>query len=247
MKALITSLLLVMGFSSSSLQAYEPAGTPPDWDPPMPPPKSYGMLLADRLETGFADEGDTYVWDAQAWYGNGRTRLWLKSEGEGQQGESPEDAELQILYSRLIAPFWDWQIGIRQDFEPSPNRTHFVVGLQGLVPYEFEWDSALFVSEEGDVSARIETEYDFNLTQRWILQPRLEVNGAFSSDREIGMGSGITSTELGLRLRYHFRREVAPYIGIGWKQLYGETKDIARSEGEPSSTTSLVFGIRFWF
>lgn len=247
MRPLITLLLSTMWFFTSNVHAYEPAGTPSDWDSPMGPQKPFWMFLADRLETGFSDEVDSYVWDAQAWYGTGMTRLWLKSEGEGEQGESPEGAELQVLYSRLIAPFWDWQIGIRHDFEPSPNRTHFVVGLQGVVPYEFEWDSAFFVSDEGDITARIEAEYDFMLTQRWILQPRLELNGAFSSDREIGIGSGVTSSELGLRLRYHFRREIAPYIGVAWEQLYGETKDIARLEGEAGSITSLVFGVRIWF
>ncbi len=242
----ICTALMLLGFTPCVL-AYEPAGTPPDWDPPMGPKMLFWQVLGDRLETGFDDDVNTYVWDAQAWYGGDRTRAWFKTEGEGEQGKSPESAELQVLYSRLIAPFWDWQIGIRHDFEPNPTRTHFVLGLQGVVPYEFEWDSALFVSDEGDVSARIEAEYDLNITQRWVLQPRFELNAAFSDDPEIRLGDGVSSTELGVRLRYHFRREIAPYIGIAWEQLYGDTKTFAKDVGEPSSTTSLVLGIRFWF
>ncbi len=227
--------------------AYEPAGTPDDWPPPMMHSPAYGMLLTDRLEAGFADEADGYLWDIQGWYGGDQNRWWFKSEGEGEQGSSPADAELQLLFGRMFASFWDLQIGVRHDFRPQPDRTHLVFGLQGVVPYEFELDSALFVSDEGDVTARVEAEYDLRITQRLILQPRFELNAALSGDREIGLGSGINDTELGLRLRYEVRREFAPYIGISWEQLYGGTADIARDEGEPTSVTSLVVGFRAWF
>jgi copper resistance protein B len=243
----IAPLVSVLAVAATTAHAYEPAGTPPDWDPPMGKPMLNGRLLTDRMEAGFDDEIDTYVWDVQGWYGGDRDRLWLKSEGEGEQGKSPESAELQVLYSHLFSPFWDWQVGLRQDFKPTPNRTSFVLGLQGVVPYEFEWDSALFVSDEGNLSARVEAEYDLNITQRWVLQPRMEVNAAFSEDRAIGVGTGVNSSELGLRLRYHFRREFAPYVGISWENLYGDTKDFAQDEGEPTTITSVVVGLRLWF
>ena len=136
---------------------------------------------------------------------------------------------------------------MRHDFKPEPDRSHLVLGLQGVVPYEFEVDSALFVSEEGDITARLEAEYDVKFTQRLILQPRLELNAAFSDVEEIGIGTGVNSTELGLRLRYEIRREFAPYVGIAWQQLYGNTADYAREEGQQRSVTSLVLGLRAWF
>lgn len=239
-------IALLMGLPGTGL-AYEPAGTPADWHAPMHEPGPYWKLLADRFEAGFNDDHEEYGWDLQGWYGSDRNRLWLKSEGEGEFGESPEHAELQVLFGHMIAPFWDWQIGVRYDFEPDPSRAYLVSGVQGVLPYEFEFDAALFVSDKGDVSARVETEYDIRITQRLVLQPRIEMNAAFSSDREIGSGSGINDTELGVRLRYEIRRELAPYIGIEWRQLYGDTKDIARAAGDDSAVTSLVLGIRGWF
>jgi len=226
--------------------SYEPAGTPADWPNPIPD-KLYGMVLSDRLEARYADEVDTYVWDVQGWYGGDYNRLWVKTEGEGEQGASPESAELQLLFSRRFSAFWDWQVGVRHDFEPEPERSHLVVGLQGVVPYEFEWDSALFVSDEGDVTARIEAEYDLRVTQRMVLQPRLEINAAASDVPELGLGSGLNSTELGIRLRYEFKREIAPYIGVSWEKSYGDTADFSQQEGEPVSVTSFVVGIRAWF
>ena len=227
--------------------AYDPAGTPDDWSTPIPDQKPFWMVLSDRLETRYADEADTYVWDLQGWYGGDYNRLWIKTEGEAAHGKSPESAELQVLFSRRFAPFWDWQVGIRHDFEPSPTRSQLVLSLQGVVPYEIEWDSALFISDEGEVTARIEAEYDLRITQRLIAQPRLELNVAGADIPELGLGSGITSTELGIRLRYEFKRELAPYIGVSWEKRHGDTADFARLGGEPTSVTSVVVGIRAWF
>ncbi|HNP34797.1 MAG TPA: copper resistance protein B [Woeseiaceae bacterium] len=244
---LYTATIALVVLWPASAHAYEPAGTPPDWDPPMDMQHAYWKVLADRFEAGIGDNLDGYVWDVQGWYGGDHNRVWMKTEGEGELGSSPEHAELQLLFSRMFAPFWDWQIGVRQDLEPNPDRTHLVLGIQGVVPYQLEWDSALFVSDEGDVSARIEVEYDLNITQRWVLQPHFEINAAFSDDRELGIGTGVNNTELGLRVRYHVQREIAPYLGVSWQQLYGGTRDFAQDDGKSTSNASIVVGVRFWF
>lgn len=240
-------LLLTAIVTTGRAWAYEPAGTPDDWPVPIPDRQPFWMVLGDRLELRFGDEKDTYILDAQGWFGGDYNRLWVKTEGEGEQGDSPESVELQLLYSRRFARYWDWQIGIRQDFEPKPDRQHVVLGLQGVAPYEFEWDSALFVSEDGDISARLEVEYDLRVTQRLVVQPRVELNASADTVPEYGLGSGLNNSELGIRLRYEFVREFAPYIGVSWEKRYGETADLARQEGEPTSGVRFLFGVRLWF
>ena len=126
--------ILLAGVATAQAWAYEPAGTPEDWPNPIPDKKPYWMVLSDRLEARYADDVDTYVWDMQGWYGGDFNRVWVKTEGEGEQGESPENAELQALFSKRFLPFWDWQVGIRHDFEPSPKRTHAVIGRQKRPP-----------------------------------------------------------------------------------------------------------------
>jgi copper resistance protein B len=240
-------ILAPLAVFAAGVHAYEPAGTPDDWPMPMMGNHPYGMLMADRLETAFADEADTYLWDVQAWYGGDGDRWWLKTEGEGETGQSPESAEVQLLFSRMFAPFWDWQVGVRHDFRPQPKRSHLVFGVQGIAPYEFKLDAALFLSEEGDVTGRFEAEYDLRITRRSILQPRFELNAALSDDRAIRLASGVNNTGFGLRLRYELRRELAPYVGIEWEQLYGGTADLARAIGEPTSLRSFVIGLHAWF
>jgi copper resistance protein B len=154
---------------------------------------------------------------------------------------------LQALYSRAISPHWDLQAGVRHDIKPNPSQTYVVIGMQGLAPYWFELDSALFLSEDADISVRVEAEYEFRLTQRLLLQPRLELNIAFSEDAEIGVGAGLSNSELGLRLRYEITREFAPYIGVSWAHAYGKTEKLQRAAGEDSNQLSFVAGLRFWF
>ena len=203
-------------------------------------------LQAERLETQLREGRDGYLWDVQGWYGTPTRRLWVKSEGEGERGDKPEDAEVQALYSTAIRPFWDLQAGIRHDFA-GPDTTHAVIGIQGLAPYMFEVDAALFLSTRGDLTARVEAEVDQRITQRLILQPRVEANLSAQDVPELGIGAGIDQIEAGVRLRYEIAREFAPYIGIEQSWRIGQGADFARLRGEDPSVTSLVAGIRFWF
>ncbi|MGB7404159.1 MAG: copper resistance protein B [Pacificimonas sp.] len=204
-----------------------------------------GSVLVERLEARFGDE-DAFLWDVQAFYGGDLNRFVLKSEGEGAFGGTVEDAEIQTLYSRAITPFFDLQAGLRVDPEPN-TRTHAVLGIQGLAPYMFHVDGALFLSDRGDLTARVEAEYDQKITQRLILQPRLELEAAAQDIPERETRSGFTKFETGLRLRYEIEREFAPYLGIGYEAALGETADLKRDAGEDPDGFAFLLGIRAWF
>ena len=207
-----------------------------------------GMILIERLEARIATDGgaDGYVWDAQGWYGGDLNRFVLKTEGEGEIGGALEEAEIQALYSRAIGPFFDLQAGIRFDPEPD-GLTHLVLGVQGLAPYMFHVDGALFLSDHGDLTARVEAEYDQKITQRLILQPRIEAEFAAQDIPQRDIGAGITKVEPGLRLRYEIVPEFAPYVGFEYEAKLGDTADIARAAGEDPDGIKVVIGVRAWF
>ena len=171
----------------------------------------------------------------------------LKSEGEGSWDDGAEDAEAQVLYSRAVGVYTDLQVGVRHDFEPGPQRTYAVVGLESLLPYWFETEGALFLSDKGEVLGRLEGTYDFRLAQRLVLQPRAELNFSAQDIPSRGVGSGLSDVEAGLRLRYEIRREFAPYVGVVWSRKVGDTADFARAAGDGVSDTRLVVGLRAWF
>ncbi len=209
--------------------------------------KAHLFFQADEFEYRVNDGADTFYWEAQGWLGGDTNKAWLKTRGEQVIDGALEQAEVQLLYSRNVADFWDFQVGVRHDFEPQPNRTFGAIGFHGLAPYFFEVDTAMFVSEKGEVSFRLEGEYELLLTQRLILQPKFETNLAVQEVRERGIGSGFNDVELGLRLRYEITRKFAPYIGVSWEKALGQTADFVRDEGEDTSVLGFVGGIRFWF
>lgn len=205
------------------------------------------MILFDLAEYQARKGGDGYRWEAEAWFGGDIDRFMVKTEGEGTFGEPIDDAEVQLLYSRAVAPYWNAHVGVRHDFRPDPSRTYAVVGIEGVAPYWFHLSGQLFLSDKGDVRARAEGSYDQRITQSLILSPRAEFNLSAQDMPAIGVGSGLTDVELGLRLRYEVRKEFAPYVGVEWSRKVGDTARYASAAGEDASVVNFVAGIRFWF
>ncbi|MGM0595210.1 MAG: copper resistance protein B [Pseudomonadota bacterium] len=205
------------------------------------------MVKLDKLEVHENSDGpNPWSWKADAWVGRDLHKLWLKTEGEYHDGET-EEMELQLLYSRAITPFWDLQLGARRDFKPEPERDWLAIGVNGLAPYLFEVDAALFFGEDSRAAARLDAEYEYLFSQRLVLIPELEANLYSKADEELGIGKGLADLTLGLRLAYEVRREFAPYIGYSWTGLYGDTADYAEAVGSDTSEGAWVAGIKAWF
>lgn len=208
---------------------------------------AFSQLMLDRLEYRMGKGADGYHWEGEGWIGGDINRFAFKTEGEGAFGGPLERAEVQALYSRAIDPWFNLEAGVRHDIRPDPRRTYAVVGIEGLAPYWFEVSAQAFLSNRGDAHLRLEGSYDQRISQRLILQPAAEINVAAQDVPELGIGSGVSDVELGLRLRYEFAREFAPYVGVNWERKLGDTARFARADGERASATSLVMGVRFWF
>jgi copper resistance protein B len=207
----------------------------------------FRQVIFNLAEAQIRDGRDGYRWDGEAWIGGDVNRLAIKTEGSGDFGRPIDDAEVQLLYSRALDPYVNLQAGVRYDFKPNPSRTYASLGIEALAPYFFDVEGTVFLSDRGDVLARAEAYYDQRLTNWFVLQPRAELNFAAQDVPENGIGSGLSDIELGLRLRYELRRELAPYIGVSWDRKLGDTAGFARTEGESTGGFSFVAGLRVWF
>ncbi|MEJ2060677.1 MAG: copper resistance protein B [Gammaproteobacteria bacterium] len=205
-------------------------------------------FMLDRLEARDTEAGTVTYWEGQAWIGSDINKLWLKTEGDVLDGKT-EEADLEAYYSRAIAAFWDLQIGARHDFKTGdkPARDWAGVGFKGLAPYRFDVDATAYVGDEERTAARLKAEYELFLTQRWVLMPEVEANFYGKPDPERGLGTGLSSLDLGLRLRYEIRREFSPYVGVVWTGTYGGTAEYARQANESVQDTQYVVGIRSWW
>ncbi len=209
------------------------------------------FILFDQLEMGPSFEGRPLAWNMDSWAGKVYNRIWIRSEGELRTDRREGEMEFQALYSRLISPYWDAQIGARMDVAFNETETrqrfHLAVGFEGLAPYWFELEPTLFLSQNGEISASLVASYDVFITQRLILQPELETFVAVQEVPDWGIGKGLNWVTLSWRLRYEIRREFAPYIGYQWHRFMGQTADLVQQEGESIRTSGFVFGIRVWY
>ncbi|MBD2859414.1 copper resistance protein B [Spongiibacter sp. KMU-158] len=202
------------------------------------------MGKLDQFEIRDTEGDNPRVLAGELWAGYDLSKLWLKLDAERVGGET-EELEVQALYSRAISAFWNIQLGARFDDKPEPRRKWAVIGVQGLAPYFFDIDAALFFGEGGQVGLRLETEYEWMLTQRLVLSPDIEINLYGKNDPATEIGSGLADVEVGLRLRYEIRREFAPYIGVNWQKKYGKTADYAA--GGDIEDAQVVIGVSAWF
>ena len=204
----------------------------------------YHAFILDA-DTGAGQDEQITSWELDGWIGGDYNKLWLKSEGEFE-GDKGEQAEFWAMYSRNIAPFWDVQAGLRYDVEPDTT-AHGVIGFTGLAPYFFETEAHLFISEEGDVSARLRQANEFLITQRAVIEPYLEANLFAQDIPERNIGAGLSDAEIGIQTRYEITREFAPYIDLRYERKFGETSNIAKDEGEDNDDFIAAIGIRFLF
>lgn len=227
-----SGLWLFMGAST--------AGAHPQDDPLLT------KVFIDRLEWLAEEEGSAAVWDVESWAGYDLNKIWIKTDGELHDGDI-EEAQIQLLYGRAIAPYWDAQVGWRHDFKPGEAQDWLALSLTGLMPFFFETEVALFTDGAGATALTFETERELMLTQKWVLSPELELSAYGQNDELRGQGSGLSALEAGLRLRYEIQREFAPYVGVLWEKSFSNTADFARAAGESTQETQWVVGIRAWF
>lgn len=207
---------------------------------------SFTKVLVDQLEAFNGKNGNGQRWEMQAYYGNDYDKLWLRTEGE-RSGGKLEEGDIEAFWNHAIATFWSTQLGIRSDAGEGPDRQWAAFGIEGLAPYWFELEATGYVGPAGRTAARFRAEYELLFTQRLILQPEFEANAYGRDDPARHLGSGLSDASIGLRLRYEFHRQFAPYVGVVWTRRFGGTADFARQDGQGLFDRQWVAGVRIWF
>ncbi|MEO7938577.1 MAG: copper resistance protein B [Burkholderiaceae bacterium] len=207
---------------------------------------AFGSVLFDNFEVVRSGGKSSGAYDVLARFGRDYNKLVIKAEGDVSAGKL-QDARTEALWSHAVSTFWDTQLGLRQDSGVGPGRTWLAFGVQGLAPYWFEVDAAAYVGNNGRTALRLSAEYELLITQRLIVQPRIEANFYGKRDPARDIGKGLSNMTTGVRVRYEFSRQLAPYIGVEWVNRFGATADMARAAGERSRNTRIVAGVRFWF
>lgn len=207
----------------------------------------FGRIIVDQWEwRDDADRRGSGVWDAQGWYGGDYDKLWLRTEGDWPS-EQAAQGRAELLWDRIVTRWWSLQAGARYDFGAGPGKGWAALGVQGLAPGWINVEATIYAGDAGSVAARFKAETDLRCTQRLILQPELELNAYSRADRAREQGAGLSDVDAGLRLRYEIRRELAPYLGVAWRQRSGESAQLLRAAGAVPDELQWLIGVRFWY
>jgi copper resistance protein B len=204
-------------------------------------------VIFSQLEGRWNGTNSEFRWEGQGWVGTDYDKLWIKSEGTLQGNGTLDDGQHQFLYDRAITTYFDLQGGLRSDIDSRPTRNWAAFGIQGLAPYFFDLELTGYVSNQGHLAAKLEASYDLLITQRLILQPQIELNLYSKADPVRLVGAGFSDIDTGLRLRYEFSRNFAPYLGVVYEGRFGQSASYARRLGESTGDFRFAFGVRVWF
>lgn len=198
-----------------------------------------------EAQYGGGNEGGIAHLDLDGWIGGDTHKLWLKTETKQQKGRLKEN-ELWAMYSRNVAEFWDVQAGLRHDTQPA-STSYAVFGVHGLAPYFLKTDAHLFVSDYGDVTARLKQSTHLLFTQQFGIEPYYRLDLAAQRVDRQDLGRGLTSGRLGLRFNYEISREITPYLDLRYDRKFGGTARVASSNDERRDSYTVSLGLRLMF
>jgi copper resistance protein B len=246
--AALIATLAIIG-AATPVQAHDGPAAPSDAAPygaPIDDQHIFSHLLIDQFEARLGDGPAAFRWSAEGWTGTDQDRLWLKTEGSVRDGQV-EDGRVEALYDRPVTSFWDVQAGVRADLDSRPSRVWAGLGVEGMAPWYAKVSATAYVGEGGRLAARLTLADELRFTQRMILEPQVEADLYSRDDPGRRIGSGLSSLEAGLRLRYEITRKFAPYVGVTWEGRFGRTADFARADGERADAVRALIGLRSWF
>ena len=204
---------------------------------------------AERAEHRVSDDEEIAAFEGDAFVGSDKLKLRWEGDWEYSVDEDGfETFQNSLVLQVPVSNFFDAKAGVRLDAPEGPDRWSGIVGLHGLAPQWFEVDADFLLSETADASFEFEAEYEALITQRIILTPSIEFDIGFTDDDEIDLRQGLRKAELGARLSYDLiDRAVAPYVGVHYERLFGETASIAKANGENREGLFAVAGVRLMF
>lgn len=199
-------------------------------------------FMVDELEYRWQDGDDPLAWSAALSAGTERHRVWLISEGDHTFGDLGGN-ELRAYYSYTMDSSWNVNVGWRGDVNPDPRQDWFLLGVEGEAPGDIGLGATVYATDGGDSGFRLEVERGFSPARNWFLTPELKANFYGQNTPETGLGSGLSTLELALRLGYEFTPSFATYVGVVWEGAFGTTADYAEAEGEDRSETQFLLGV----
>jgi copper resistance protein B len=200
---------------------------------------SSGSVTVDELE--YRSATDTSLIDSEAEYGTSRHRAVFKLRSVSSQAGTQTD--IALVYRWALMNEFDLQAGI----EFTNERRQLVFGFQGRAPRRIDTELLTIIDEHGDGYVSAKAVRDLSITERLVIQPKLEISGSMQRDADSGIGAGLSTMLMELRLRYERHPRFVPYIGASWERALGDTANVLEAASEDKSVSTVLAGVSFSF
>lgn len=196
-----------------------------------------------ELRAGKGDE--IFLWDGSFSYGDSRDQLMLMVEGGGAVGNRIDDVQARLLYGRSISDNVVLLAGVRHDFQPHPHDSYAMAGFQGSVGSRFSWEGYAFLSDDGRLTGDAQVIYQLPITEKIYVEPRAGIAWSAQRVEADGVGAGFTDAEMSVRLRFRLNDKINAFVGVAHERLLGDSRNLARAQGETLQSTMAVAGFGF--
>ena len=198
-------------------------------------------------DLGYQFDDDQINYEVDAWYGVDERRLSLRSEGSIQtQDEKEIDSLTSLSYWKPLSIFWNGEAGVAYD--TKNDKPALMAGIVGTMPYFIETDARAYLYSDGQVRLDLGAEYEWRLSQRWVVIPELGLTAFSKEDSDNHITKGFNELDAEVRLTYEIlSRQLAPYVGVSYETALGSARGQRRQENESVDSSSLTAGVKFWF
>lgn len=185
----------------------------------------YQRTVLEQQWSKQADGQGQWSSELQTWVGTDENKILIRAHTNKAESESYH-YDVAGLYSRNIATFWDAQVGFQYLNDRArikdTDQVKLMFGVQGLVPYYFETEAYMYVGQDDQLSLSFETERDILLTQKWIVQPYLNLNFVLQDHSKYAEKTGVNQAQFGVETRYEITKKIMPYLDVAYSYDAGQ-------------------------
>lgn len=197
----------------------------------------------DLLEMHVGRGDDHFLFDSTFTLSGDRQGAALKLEGGSDVGAHIDEVTAQALYTFSPNGSTNILFGVRNDFRAGRDLGHAALGVELQITPAIAGEHYLWLSQDGDVTGAAMIVGTLALGEALRLEPRVAIGWSAQSIPAEEVGAGIGELELSARLRHQIGPVLNVYGGIIDERLVGQTRRIARAQGDDGHVTRAVIGL----
>ena len=174
--------------------------------------------------------------------GSGLSQFAVKADAGSDSRVAFDWLQFQSLWMPQVTQGVTLAFGARRDQSESSSLTYVVAGAEFDITTWLGGEHYFYLSRQGDLTGGAKLVVRWPLSTRLTLEPRIQLGWSAQDIRSQKLGSGLTDTQISVRMRRAVGKNADIYVGVIHKQLIGSTYSTARAAGDAVSSRRAVLG-----